>query len=81
VNELSSFQEFVARHVRQDPERNVQCMLLWTEWVRYYVKETRNFPQQVMEKRFFEMVAETYDVPVAFEDRRGPVYMGLRFVA
>lgn len=81
MDELSSFEKFVTQHVRPDPERNVQCMLLWTEWVRYYVKETRNFPQQVMERQFFEMVAETYGVPVAVEDRRGPVYMGLRFVS
>jgi hypothetical protein len=56
-------------------------MLLWTEWVRYYMRNSRNFPQQVMEKQFFEMIAETYRVPIAIEERRGPVYLGLRFVA
>ncbi|WML66742.1 MAG: hypothetical protein METHP_00195 [Methanoregula sp. SKADARSKE-2] len=91
VDELSTFEEFTRRHIQPDPDRSVQCMLLWTEWVRFYLKRSRSFPEKVLEKAFFTMVSDRFETDfftmvsdrfeteIACYDRRGPVYLGIRF--
>ena len=79
MDELSTFEEFTSQHIRPDPDRSVQCMLLWTEWVRFYMKQSRSFPEKVLEKTFFTMVADQFDSEIAVDDFRGPVYLGLCF--
>jgi hypothetical protein len=79
VDELSTFEEFTRRHIQPDPDRSVQCMLLWTEWVRFYLKRSRSFPEKVLEKAFFTMVSDRFEAEIACDDCRGPVYLGIRF--
>jgi len=81
VDELAAFQEFIGRHVTKDPDRYVQRMLLWTEWVRFYLRKTRHFPEAVLEKKFDELIVGQFGISIAVDDFRGPVYIGLTFVA
>jgi len=43
-DEITLFCEFLTQHVRRNPARNVQCRLLWSEWVRFCLKQTKKFP-------------------------------------
>jgi len=56
-------------------------MLLWTEWVRFYLKKNRCFPAAVQEKKFDELILSEFDVSVAVDSFRGPLYIGIKFVA
>lgn len=80
MDELAAFEEFLGKHVTPDPEWFVQRMLLWAEWVRFYAKKTRQFPESVLEKKFDELIIRQFGVSVAIDDFRGPVYLGIRFV-
>ena len=81
MDELTTFHEFVEHHVTQDPEWDVQRMLLWTEWVRFYLKKNRSFPDAVNEKKFNELITKEFEVNVAIDNFRGPLYVGIKFVA
>lgn len=56
-------------------------MLLWTEWVRFYLKKNRCFPEAVREKKFDELITSEFEVSVAVDSFRGPLYVGIKFVA
>ena len=81
MDEAAAFEEFIRHHVAPDPERDVQRMLLWTEWVRYYLRKNRHFPESVLEKKFDELILRQFDVAVAFDSFRGPVYVGIKYTA
>ena len=72
----------MARHVRKAPYGDVQCMLLWSEWVRFYMRERKKgeFPEQIRLKTFNEMVHRNFSPSLAYDDVRGPLYVGIRFV-
>ncbi len=78
--ELVLLDEFLTTHVRKDGLRDVQCMLLWSEWVRVYQRQTRMFPRVVLEQTFRENVMNRLGVVIAHDEMRGAVYPGLRFV-
>jgi hypothetical protein len=80
LTELAAFQEFLARFVRPSADCAVQCMLLWSEWVRYYKKTTREFPALILEKNFMDLVTRRFDLLVSEDDSRGFVFPGLTFV-
>ena len=80
MDEQASFEEFVRNHITQDPERDVQRMLLWTEWVRFYLKRSRHFPESVLESEFDERIVSQFEVGLSFDKFRGPVYIGIRYV-
>ncbi|PKL64880.1 MAG: hypothetical protein CVV32_07350 [Methanomicrobiales archaeon HGW-Methanomicrobiales-3] len=78
--ELVLLDEFLKLHVRQDAIRNVQCMLLWTEWVRLFQRTTRRFPRVILENELRAIITRMMAVDIAHDTMRGPVYCGLRFV-
>ena len=80
LHELVLLDEFFANHVRRDGLRDVQCMLLWSEWVRIFQRQTRMFPRFVLEKEFRENVMNRLGVDIAHDEMRGAVFPGLRFV-
>ena len=80
VHELVALDEFLARHVQPDALRDVQCMLLWSEWVRMYQRQNRSFPRVVLEKEFREAVLSRHSVDIMIDEVRGAVYPGLRFI-
>jgi len=80
LTELAAFQDFLTRFVKIRADCTVQCMLLWTEWVRFYKKKTREFPVLILEKDFRDLVTWRFDLSVSEDESRGYVYPGLTFV-
>lgn len=78
--EILLLDEFLTRHVRHDGLRTVQCMLLWTEWVRVFQKKTHRFPRVILENEFREVITGRLGVTIMTDEYRGAVYPGLRFI-
>lgn len=78
--ELLLLEEFLTYHVRQDGFYDVQCMMLWTEWVRTTLRETHRFPYRILEKEFRQAVTDQLSIDITHDEVRGPVYPGIRFV-
>jgi len=79
IDELRVFDEFLTEHVRPNGLYDVQCMLLWSEWVRAYRRQITGFPKLIREKEFRSAVSDTFGVAVAKDEIRGVVFPGLRF--
>jgi hypothetical protein len=80
ANELRVFDEFLERHVQPNRVCDVQCMLLWSEWVRTFRRHTRGFPSLIRENEFRSVIMEMFGVGISNDTIRGSVYPGLRFV-
>lgn len=80
IHELKVFDEFVMRHVQPNGLYDVQCMLLWSEWVRAFRRQINGFPRLILEKEFRSVIMDTFGVAVARDENRGAVFPGLRFV-
>lgn len=80
LNELEVFRSFLASHVTRNRVRDVPCMLLWAEWVRFSLKRRRNFPTFIREKEFRNLVACMSGFVVAVDEERGLVFPGICFV-
>lgn len=78
--ELRVLDEFLTHHIQTDGLRNVQCMLLWSEWVRAFQRTTHKFPKVILEKQFREVITSHLGIDIAHDDYRGAVYPGIRFV-
>ncbi len=80
LNELKMFSEFLEEHVQLNGCFDVQCMLLWNEWVRTFRRHASGFPGLIREKEFRSAMTEGLGAAVATDGWRGAVYLGLRFV-
>lgn len=80
IHELGIFNEFLSHHVLQNKICNVQCILLWNEWVRTFLRQTHEFPMIILEKEFRTVVEEHFGAGIVNEDFRGAVYTGIKFV-
>jgi hypothetical protein len=80
IHELRVLDEFLARHVQPNGIYDVQCMLLWSEWVRTFRRQIRGFPKLIRENEFRSVITEKFGLAVAENDFRGAVYPGIRFV-
>jgi hypothetical protein len=80
ADEFRVFDEFLAYHVQPDGIRDVQCMLLWSEWVRAFRRRSRGFPSLIRENEFRSVIMEMFGVGISNDSIRGSVYPGLRFV-
>lgn len=80
VRELVVLEEFLTSHIQKDGLRTVQCMLLWSEWVRTYNRETKKFPAVILEKEFRRAVTTRLGLDITDDETRGTVYPGIRFV-
>jgi len=80
AEELRVFQEFLERHVQTNGICDVQCMLLWSEWVRTFRRNIPGFPSIIREKEFRSVILDKYGVGIAYDDFRGAVYPGVRYV-
>lgn len=78
--EIILLEEFLTTHVRPDALHDVQCMLLWSEWVRIFQRQTHRFPKVVLETEFREVVTNQLGINISRDELRGPVYPGLRFM-
>jgi hypothetical protein len=79
-DESALFLEFLSLHVRRNRIMSVQRMLLWSEWVRFCLKQTKTFPCSIMENRFNDIMTGKLNVGVVNEDFFGPVYEGIQFI-
>jgi len=80
LQELRVFDEFLAYHVQPNGICDVQCMLLWNEWVRAFLRQTRAFPKLILEEEFRSVITDKFGVDVADAGFRGSIYNGIRFV-
>jgi len=79
-HEFRACEEFLERHVRPDCVRDVQCMLLWNEWVRTFCRTTRGFPKLILEKEFRDVITGKFGTGISDDGFRGAIYPGIRFV-
>jgi hypothetical protein len=80
LGELKIFGEFLARHVQPSGSCDVQCMLLWSEWVRIFRRRASGFPDLIREREFREAITGTFGSGIVTDGWRGAVYSGIRFV-
>lgn len=80
ISELRIFDDYLARHVQPNRICDVQCMLLWNEWVRTYRRQTHEFPKLIREKEFRSVITDKFGTGIADDGFRGPVYQGIKFV-
>ena len=80
LEELFLFETFLSRHVLPFPKGDVQCMLLWNEWVRTFRREQSGFPVLIREKEFQAAVTGRFATDISSNGSRGFVYSGIRFV-
>ena len=81
IRELTAFQEFLANHVRPNAICDVQCMLMWAEWVRFHKKQTREFPKLLLEKQFKNLLVNLFDLSILEDGPRGHIYSGIQFIS
>ena len=79
MHELRVLEQFLGRHVKLAGIRDVQCMLLWSEWVRTFRRRTPGFPKLIRENEFRDAVMDTFGVNTAQKGFRGEVYSGIKF--
>jgi hypothetical protein len=79
LRELGIFNAFVSSHVRPSVIRDVPCMCLWAEWVRFFLKQMKRFPELILEKEFRDLIIQRFGFDVAEDAARGPVYPGILF--
>ena len=79
-NEFRILDDFLAHHIQTDGLRDVQCMLLWSEWVRGFQKKTHQFPKVILENEFCRIVTHQLGIGIIHDSIRGAVYPGIRFV-
>jgi hypothetical protein len=80
IRELKVFDDFLAHHVQTNMICDVQCMLLWSEWVRSFRNQIQGFPKLILEKEFRTVIMDKYGVGITEDESRGAVYPGIRFV-
>jgi hypothetical protein len=78
--ELKVFEEFLSRHVQPSTVCDVQCMLLWNEWVRVYRRRESGFPNLIRENEFRIAISGKFGVGIATDGWRGAIYPGVRYV-
>jgi len=78
--ELEIFEKFLGGHIQQIGNQDVQCMLLWSEWVRMYRRQESGFPSLIREKEFRNAVTSTFGAGIATDELRGEVFTGVRFI-
>ncbi|MDO9035417.1 MAG: hypothetical protein Q7U51_09470 [Methanoregula sp.] len=80
LHELNVLKQFLGRHVKQAGICDVQCMLLWSEWVRTFRRQTPGFPKLILEKEFRCFIMDTFGIEVVDKGFRGAVYLGIKFI-
>ncbi|MFZ0004719.1 MAG: hypothetical protein WCC86_09040 [Methanoregula sp.] len=80
IQELTVFNAFLADHVQTNKISSVQCMLLWSEWVRTFQRQTAGFPNLIQEKEFRTIITDKFGVAIANNEIRGEIYNGIKFV-
>lgn len=80
LDELVAFQSFLESHVEPNRSRDVPCMFLWAEWVRFSLKKANRFPIFIREHEFRELIVNLFGSSVEMDEERGRIFPGLGFV-
>jgi hypothetical protein len=80
THEIKVLEQFLGRHVQMNQICDVQCMLLWNEWVRTFQRRTPGFPKVIREKEFRNVILDNFGIKIANTSSRGAIYPGLKFV-
>ena len=80
LDELKTFEDFLSLHLRPNAICDVQCMLLWSEWVRFNRKERKKVPELILEKEFRNLIMNRYDLSIGEDGFRGYIYPGIKYV-
>jgi hypothetical protein len=79
--ELKVLEEFLMHHIQVNGIYDVQCMLLWSEWIRNFRRRTTGFPKLFRENEFSSIIMNNYGVEIAtHSSSRGAVYSGIRYI-
>jgi len=78
--ELRVFNEYLEYHVQRNMICNVQCMLLWNEWVRTFRRQVHGFPKLIREKEFRDVIMDTFGIDIVNDTSRGAIYPGLKYI-
>jgi hypothetical protein len=80
LSELDAYLDFLSRHVTTVEDYGVSCMLLWSEWVKFCVRQTQKFPGLIFEKEFRYLVIHQFKLQPGKGPSHGLIYPGLTFV-
>jgi hypothetical protein len=80
IVELMMLEQFLDRHVQVDEARRIQCMLLWSEWVREFRRQMPGFPRLIREKEFCSVITERFGTWTDHSGPMGKVYPGIMFI-
>jgi hypothetical protein len=80
THEIKVLEQFLGRHVQANKICDVQCMLLWSEWIRTFQRRTPGFPKLIREKEFRTIITDNFGIEIANTGSRGAVYPGIKFV-
>ncbi len=80
LDELKTFEDFLSLHLKASAICDVQCMLLWTEWVRFYRREKKKVPELILEKEFRNLIVNRFDLSIGEDGFRGYIYPGIKYV-
>jgi hypothetical protein len=81
LNELGLFHNFISSSVKPNKIRDVPCMLLWAEWVRFSLKHLKKFPDVILENECKELILNRFGFEVVEDRIFGFVYPGIQFVS
>jgi hypothetical protein len=79
-HEIKVLVQFLGRHVKRNQICDVQCMLLWNEWIRTIQRRTPGFPKLIREKEFRDVITKNFNIKIATDGFRGAVYPGIKFI-
>jgi hypothetical protein len=81
LNEPGLFHSFISSSVKPNKIRDVPCLLLWAEWVRFFLKHRKKFPDVIEENECKDLIMHRFGFD-GMEDRIfGLVYPGIQFVS
>jgi len=81
LNELGLFHTFISSSVKPNKIRDVPCMLLWAERVRFSLKHRKKFPDVILENECKDLIMNRFGFAVMEDRVFGLVYPGIQFVS
>ncbi len=81
LNELDSYLNFISDHVVTGEGYDVPCMLLWSEWAKFYIRQTQKCPVFIHENEFRYLILQQFNLRLTEDISSGAVYSGLQFVS
>jgi hypothetical protein len=80
LNELDIAQIFLSSHVKPSYIHDIPCMLLWAEWIRFFLKKMNTFPKFICEEEFMNLIIQSYGKNIIVDDGKGLFYSGIKFI-